>query len=263
MAHYIVTYGSASVHKGKSIRTERIYEYLFGEVVTVIEEGSEWMLINTPFSEVSGWIQAESITPITDKQYNDYCANVKMRVECNSLFVKKVDSYDTIVVPAMSVLPFYNFMTNTFSIADTEYEILSPIYWDSNVVDARTRVYRAAMCYLNAPFARNRRSVEGIDDVNLVANALSVINETVPRSIEMLSSSGIFLSFIEEAQLGDILLFSNSSSGEVSHCGMSLGNGRVLHASGKVRIDRVDHQGIFNPTLKRYSFHLVGILAIE
>lgn len=263
MAHYIVTYSSASVHKGKSIRTERIYEYLFGEVVTVIEEGSEWMLVQTPFKDVDGWIQAECITPITDKQYSDYCTNVKMRVECNSLFVKRVDSYDTVLVPSTAVLPFYNFMTNTFSIADSEYEILSPMYWDSNMIDVRTRVYRAAMCYLNAPFVRNRRSIDGIDNINLIANSLSVVFERVPRSIEELSSFGTFLSFIEEAQLGDILLFSNNSSGEVSHCGMYLGNGRVLHSSGKVRIDRVDHQGIFNPTLKRYSFHLAGILAID
>lgn len=263
MLHYIVTYSSASVHKGKSIRTERIYEYLFGEVVTVIEEGSEWMLVQTPFKDVNGWIAAEGITPISDKQYSDYCMNVKMRVECSSLFVKKVDSYDTIVVPSTAVLPLYNFMTNTFTIAGSEYQILSPMYWDSNVIDSRTRVYRAAMCYLNTPFVRNRRSIDGIDDVNLVANALSVVSESVPRSIEAFSTYGTFLSFIEEAQLGDILLFSNSSSGEVSHCGMYLGNGRVLHASGKVRIDRVDHQGIFNSMLKRYSFQLAGILAIE
>ena len=263
MAHYIVTYSSALVHKGKSNKTERIYEYLFGEVVTVIEEGSEWMLVHTPFKDVDGWIQAEYITPITDKQYNDYCSDVKMRVECSSLFVKKVNSYDTLLVPTSAVLPFYNFMTNTFLIADSEYEILSPMYWDPNITDIRTRVYRAAMCYLNAPFVRNRRSVDGIDDVNLIANALSVVSERVPHSIEELASFGTFLSFIEEAQLGDILLFSNSSSGEVSHCGMYLGNGNVLHTSGKVRIDRVDHQGIFNPTLKRYSFQLASILSIE
>jgi hypothetical protein len=32
--------------------------------------------------------------------------------------------------------------------------------------------------------------------------------------------------------------------------------GTVMHASGKVRIDPIDHQGIYNRELKRYTHKL-------
>jgi hypothetical protein len=30
----------------------------------------------------------------------------------------------------------------------------------------------------------------------------------------------------------------------------------IIHASGKVRIDKIDHYGIFSPELKTHSHHL-------
>ena len=118
------------------------------------------------------------------------------------------------------------------------------------------------MCYLNAPFLYKGRTNGGIDDLFLVSNALSVAFDSVPTNLAELSKFGFPLSFIAEAQLGDILLFSDLN-GQLSHCGMYVGNGCVLHAAGRVRVDKVDHQGVYNSTLKRYSFQLAGIVAVE
>ena len=35
-----------------------------------------------------------------------------------------------------------------------------------------------------------------------------------------------------------------------------LGNNNIIHASGKVRIDKIDHQGIFNTETNTYSHRL-------
>ena len=37
---------------------------------------------------------------------------------------------------------------------------------------------------------------------------------------------------------------------------------RIIHASGKVRVDKIDHQGIFNEDLKRYTHNLKVIKRI-
>ena len=262
MAHYIVTAEYVPVRRSTSTRSERLYEFLFGEVLLSSEESGKWLKVVVPGREEEGWVLSDSVAELSEKQLAEYNSMVHMKVECNGLFVKRIDSYTTLLLPPCAVMPFYNIMTGTFKVADAEYEVVSPIYWNVNISERRDRIYRAAMCYLNAPFLYKGRTNGGIDDLFLVSNALSVAFDSVPKNLAELSKFGSPLSFIEEAQLGDILLFSDLN-GQLSHCGMYVGNGCVLHAAGRVRVDKVDHQGVYNSTLKRYSFQLAGIVAVE
>ena len=61
--------------------------------------------------------------------------------------------------------------------------------------------------------------------------------------------------FVEEAKAGDIAFF-DDEEGNIVHVGMCLGKGEIIHASGRVRIDKFDHQGIFDNEKKRYSHRL-------
>ena len=72
---------------------------------------------------------------------------------------------------------------------------------------------------------------------------------------------GTRLSFIEEAEPGDLAFFDNAE-GNIIHVGIMLENHQIIHASGSVRIDSIDHQGIFNQELKSYSHKLRLINAI-
>ncbi|RYE38776.1 MAG: hydrolase, partial [Sphingobacteriales bacterium] len=40
------------------------------------------------------------------------------------------------------------------------------------------------------------------------------------------------------------------------HVGILLGNSTIIHAAGKVRVDPIDDQGIFNKELGRYTHKL-------
>ena len=75
------------------------------------------------------------------------------------------------------------------------------------------------------------------------------------RYIDQQAGAGQVLSFLEEAQPGDLAFFGDSS-GAVTHVGILWEQGRIIHASGKVRVDKIDHHGIFNEDLKRYTHTL-------
>ena len=66
---------------------------------------------------------------------------------------------------------------------------------------------------------------------------------------------GQALSFIEEAEEGDLAFFDNDE-GQITHVGIILENNRIIHASGMVRIDQLDHQGIYNQEIKNYTHRL-------
>ncbi|HPV16767.1 MAG TPA: NlpC/P60 family protein, partial [Bacteroidales bacterium] len=60
---------------------------------------------------------------------------------------------------------------------------------------------------------------------------------------------------------GDLLLF-DDESGKINHVGMLLSRGLVIHASGRVRIDIIDAQGIYKKEKKGYSHKLRTIRRI-
>jgi cell wall-associated NlpC family hydrolase len=78
---------------------------------------------------------------------------------------------------------------------------------------------------------------------------------SLPRDAAQQAELGQVINFVEEAKSGDLLFFDNSE-GRITHVGLFVGNNQIIHASGEVRIDKIDHQGIFNETTKTYSHQL-------
>ena len=78
---------------------------------------------------------------------------------------------------------------------------------------------------------------------------------SLPRDAYQQAEIGQSLSFIEEAEEGDLAFFDNEE-GKIIHVGIMLRKHRIIHASGKVRVDRIDHQGIFRNESNDYSHKL-------
>ena len=66
------------------------------------------------------------------------------------------------------------------------------------------------------------------------------------------------MSFVEEAEAGDLAFFDNEQ-GAIVHVGLILDNQHIIHASGSVRIDKFDHYGIFHSDNKKYS-HMLRVI---
>jgi cell wall-associated NlpC family hydrolase len=81
------------------------------------------------------------------------------------------------------------------------------------------------------------------------------MGKEIPRDASEQSAVGETLSFLNEAVAGDLAFFDNTE-GLIHHVGMLTGDGHIFHASGLVRIDRIDQQGIYNKKEGRYTHKL-------
>ena len=81
------------------------------------------------------------------------------------------------------------------------------------------------------------------------------------RSSWKQAEEGRAVDFISEAEPGDLAFFDNER-GRISHVGIILSQGVIVHASGRVRIDAVDHQGIYKKEINGYSHKLRTIRRI-
>ena len=61
--------------------------------------------------------------------------------------------------------------------------------------------------------------------------------------------------FNDMIEAGDLAFFSKDNE-PISHVGICLNKEQIIHASGKVRIDKLDHHGIFNVDNQSYSHNL-------
>jgi cell wall-associated NlpC family hydrolase len=116
-------------------------------------------------------------------------------------------------------------------------------------------VSNAAIFYLNAPYLWGGRSVFGIDCSGFTQMVLRQFGIRLKRDAWQQAEQGDLVAFLQETVSGDLAFFDNED-GRITHVGIMLGNERIIHASGRVKIDSVDNHGIYSNELNRYTHKL-------
>ena len=124
--------------------------------------------------------------------------------------------------------------------------------------DLRTEaelLIRLARKWLHVPGLQAGRTPVGVDAASLVQLLFRLIDVKLPRVAGAMVTAGRPVDFMVQTQLGDLAFFDNRR-GTVDHVGILLADSTILHVYDRVRIDAVDHFGIFNYELGRYTHRL-------
>jgi len=229
--------------------SEMVSQVLFGEHFSVLEKQKQWLYIKLGFDGYRGWIDNKQVEKITEEYFNQLKTEKTIfSIELVNFATNKEKQFLPLSIGA--VLP--NYKNNTFTINDTKFLFEGKTHTKTlskkNVVDT-------AFMYLNAPYLWGGKTPFGIDCSGLTQMVYRMNGYKLFRDASQQAKQGEVLSFIEESEPGDLAFFDNKE-GNITHVGIILANNYILHASGKVRLDRLDQSGIYNEETNRHTHKL-------
>ena len=232
------------LRKGPSHSSEQGSQILFGEKYSVVERAANWIKVKTEYDDYLGWID-----------YDHHLYFEAGERENPGILARRTGFRDEnghlLELEAGSEIYNFNKTDNSFAIGKNKFSAKNKV----TLSPAGENISVTAMQFLNCPYLWGGRISGGIDCSGLTQIVYKIHGYRLPRDSFMQAEVGNTLNFIEEAGEGDLLFFDNEK-GNISHVGIMLDKGRIIHSSGKVRIDRIDHQGIFNEGLNRYTHRL-------
>ena len=217
--------------------SEMTNQVLFGEQYKILDQRKKFSKIRLSHDNYEGWICNKQLVEVQEDDYNNLLDSDKI-FTADLLDIVKSDTYQTIVLG--SVLS--DLKNSKFSLNNKEY-IFEGLTNDN--VHEKTKVIDNAMMYLNSPYLWGGRTPFGIDCSGFSQMVYRLNGVDLPRDAHEQAEVGTTLSFVEESESGDLAFFDNDE-GKIIHVGIILDSNSIIHASGKVRIDKIDQQGIFN-----------------
>ncbi len=245
------------VRKDPSDKSEMVSQLLFGDMVEVIDKKESWLKIRMFYDDYIGWIDNKQVIGITDDQMQQIIVSIPfVSADLFQIVIWKQNQICPIVMG--SSLPLYN--NQKFIIGQTEYSFEGTSI-ETTLAQPENLLERAYM-YLNAPYLWGGRSPMGIDCSGLTQMVFKLCGMKLKRDAWQQAEQGEIINNLDEYKPGDLAFFQNSE-GKISHVGILLPGNHIIHAHGKVRIDKIDKVGIYNPELSEYSHDLNRIKRIN
>ena len=236
-----------------SDKAEMVNQILFGEHFKVLDQRIKWSKIRLAHDKYEGWICNKQWTEI-DKESYENLERQSPTLTTELLDIVTCESHQTIALG--SSLSHYE--NGTFTIQENSYTHSGETTTGS---EDKNMLVNNAMLYLNTPYLWGGRTPFGIDCSGFSQIVYRLQGKEIPRDAYQQAEIGSTLSFIEESEPGDLAFFDNHE-GKIIHVGIILENNFIIHASGKVRIDRLDQQGIFNTEERKHTHKLRLIKSI-
>jgi hypothetical protein len=233
-------------------RSEMCTQILFGELYAVLEETDDWLNIRLIYDNYTGWIDRASSCLISETEFQRM-QGLPCSVSTELVQLMENRSIQSFF-PVLLGSSLHGIQKNVFAAGEHEYFFEGTT--ESIPQDCeRDKVLEMALMYLHSPYFWGGRSPFGIDCSGFTQMTYKLAGVQLLRDASQQATQGETISFISDAKDGDLLFF-DDEEGLITHVGILLPEGRIIHASGKVRIDKVDHEGIFNAGTQRYSHKL-------
>ena len=230
------------MRKEHSHQSELVSQLLYGDCFKIMSSKKEWLQISSLADQYTGWIDKKQCQFI-EKEKAEQISTLKPQYS-----TQLVDTLENEVGALTTIL----LGSNTTAAAYLNHHFNGNIRSGSQ---PKSELIKTAYLYLNAPYLWGGKTPLGIDCSGFTQMVYRINGYPIPRDASQQVELGQTLSFIDESEPGDLAFF-DDEEGKIIHVGILLENHYILHAHGKVRIDRIDQTGIYNVESQKHSHKL-------
>ncbi len=230
-----------------SDKSEIVSQVLFGEHFEILEQLKQWSKIKLQYDDYEGWVDCKQYQIISESEYNQLSEDV---IVLNADLVQYITGSYDLLLPvtlgaSLSFLSHGDINTSNYNFEGTK------------ISGTKTKdcLLNTAFMFLNAPYLWGGKTPFGVDCSGFTQMVYKLNGHKLMRDASQQSKQGEALSFIEESEPGDLAFFDNEE-GNIIHVGIIMEDNHIIHASGKVRIDRLDHLGIYNAEANKHTHRL-------
>ena len=229
------------MRKIKSDKSEMINQILFGETFKILKKSTNWSHVELKHDKYQGWIDNKQYH-LTKHSNDDFFISNKKN---SNIKINSIDQPLILgsLIPKQKALREELKLSENLSFCKTE----STNSW----------LVKIAKKYLNTPYLWGGRTPLGIDCSGYTQIVYRYFNINLPRDAYQQVEKGNPVLNLQNSQIGDLAFFGTSKT--TTHVGIILDKNKIIHASGKVRIDSLDQKGILNIDSKSYSHKLQAI----
>lgn len=243
MQYGICTLSIVPVRMQPADASEMVSQLLFGEYFKILEERGKWSRIRIAFDSCEGWVSNNQIEKIDQTTFEHQFEHTPLYSADLIEFIG-AEGGNLIHIPMGSMLNYATQVNRSVFEGQTI----------SGVKDKAHLVETAAL-YLNTPYLWGGKTPFGIDCSGLTQMVYMLNGHFLKRNAAQQATQGEALSFIEESEPGDLAFF-DDNDGNIIHVGIMMQDNYIIHVDGKVRIDRIDHSGIYNVDFRKHTHKL-------
>lgn len=236
------------MRKEPSDKSEMVNQVIFGETMDILDENEKWYMVRLHHDAYEGWVDKKQVIEATDFVSEN-------RVLATTSFFAALDNHQMVrFLPAGSLL--WDLKGKVFRVGEKKFTLTDEGAVNNQIIPLTL----ASLMFVGTPYLWGGRTFMGIDCSGFTQIVYRLCGKWIPRDAWEQAEKGELVPFLDDAKTGDLAFFDNAE-GKITHVGMIISSEEkniksVVHSSGQVRMDLIDHEGIYNIETKSYSHKL-------
>lgn len=253
-----------SLHSVVPVRTEAresaemSTQILFAEQCEILAEQARWYQVRLCQDGQEGWVDKKMLTPLSAEEEQKLPAEATAMVLMPMAYAVSENNGQTIPLTAGTRL--CNYKDGRFELLGVGFRIDPSMVLTAPLPLDEPHLLQAVRFFLNIPYLWGGKNAMGMDCSGFTQVVLSLFGKHLLRNASQQATQGIEVNGLEDAQAGDLAFFckpqtnhanneknaNNANNATTTHVGILIDKQRIIHCSGRVKVEKIDATGIFS-----------------
>lgn len=265
---------AVSLHSVVPVRTEasetseQITQILFGEICTIEEQKTRWIRVKLALDGQMGWVDAKMIATLSTDEYKSYSAALKAAAYVAFPMAYAVSENNGQTIPLTAGTRLTNYHNGHFEVLGVGFRIDAGMVLTKPLEMTQPNLLQSVRFFLNVPYLWGGKNALGMDCSGFTQTILSLFGHKIPRNASEQVTQGRLISRLSSSKAGDLAFFCHYEEAatqeitsnlkqqstetnaiarqKITHVGILIDSERIIHCSGRVKIEKIDTTGIFS-----------------